>query len=169
MTSELTERELIGSDIVCENIEAGDTIEVHWVHSSCTVKPGKDLGSCSSKTCANPDLRVEAQVFLVVNDPEAMDFADFAYGGTVVDGYHQARSIPHTTGAPVRFTGSTTGPKFSQETCSPLQVTWSVRPHCAKLDIASLARWCEGKPHEQSHGHGVRELVVAPELLSKID
>ena len=54
----------------------GDTIEVHWVHSSCDVAPGSGLGSCMNDSCKNPQLRVESQVFLVVNDPEALDFTE---------------------------------------------------------------------------------------------
>ena len=43
------------------NVKPGDTIEVHWVYSSCDVAPGQGLGSCLSDACANPELRVEAQ------------------------------------------------------------------------------------------------------------
>jgi len=66
-----------------QGIKPGDTIEVHWVHSSCDIKPGKGLGSCLSQKCANPQLRVETQVFLVVNDKNALNFADFTYGGNI--------------------------------------------------------------------------------------
>jgi len=65
----------------CKNVKPGDTIEVHWVYSSCDVKPGKGLGSCLSDNCANPNLRVETQVFTVVNDSAALNFIDFVYGG----------------------------------------------------------------------------------------
>lgn len=150
-------------------IVPGDTIEVHWVHSSCAVTPGKGLGSCLSESCANPTLRVEAQVFLVVNDPNALDFADFAYAGNIVNGRHQARSLPTGTGEPVVFAGSTTGPKYTQQVCSPLQVTWSVRPQCAKVDINSLYKWAaDGNVFQEDHSHGVRQLVTAPELLAPI-
>jgi hypothetical protein len=150
-------------------VKPGDTIEVHWVHTSCDVKPGKGLGSCLSDKCANPELRVEAQVFLVVNDPKALDFTQFAYDGNIVNGLHQAKALPSDTGLPVVFAGSTTGPKFNQSACSPLQVTWSVRPDCAKLDISSLYKWAqEGNVFEEAHSHGVRELVTAPDLLAPI-
>ncbi|MCG8456189.1 MAG: hypothetical protein MI919_07895 [Holophagales bacterium] len=152
----------------CEGIEPGDTVEVHWVHSSCDIEPGKGLGSCLSDACANPDLRVETQVFLLVNDPEALDFADFAYGGNVVNGYHQAKTLPSDTGTPVEFHGSTTGPSYDQKTCSPLQVSWSVRPRCAMLDISSLHRWCRDNVFEEDHAHGVRALVTEPSLLAPI-
>ena len=153
----------------CGNVKPGDTIEVHWVHSSCDVSPGKGLGSCLSDACANPDLRVETQVFTLVNDPNALDFADFSYAGNVVAGLHQVRSLPSNTGEPVEFLGSTTGPSYTEKTCSPLQVSWSVRPKCAKLDINSLSRWCESNVFEEDHGHGVRQLVTDPRLLSPIE
>ena len=150
-------------------IKPGDTIEVHWVHSSCDITPGVGLGSCLSDACANPDLRVETQVFLVVNDPKALDFKDFAYSGNMVDGFHQAKSLPAGTGDPIVFAGSTTGPKYTQSVCSPLQVTWSVRPNCAKIDVSSLYEWAEkGNAFKEDHSHGVRRLVTAPELLSPI-
>ncbi len=151
-------------------IKPGDTIEVHWVHTSCDVTPGEGLGSCLSDTCANPELRVETQVFMVVNDPKELSFNDFAYDGNKVDGLHQAKSLPTGTGDPVVFAGSTTGPKYTQSTCSPLQVTWSVRPHCARIDVSSLYKWAEdGNVFNESHSHGVRQLVTAPELLSPIN
>lgn len=153
----------------CTNIAPGDTIEVHWVHSSCDVSPGAGLGSClSAETCPNPNLRVEAQVFLVVNDPKALNFMDFDYDGKTGNSYHQAKAIPSGTGTPVQFLGSTTGPSFTEEVCSPLQVTWNVRPQCAKVDISSLSKWCEKNSFGEDHGHGVRQLVTNPDLLAPI-
>ena len=153
---------------VCKGIKPGDTIEVHWVHSSCDIKPGAGLGSCLSESCANPDLRVETQVFTVVNDPSALNFNDMSYGGNVVNGYHQAKALPTNTGKAVEFIGSTTGPSFTEQTCSPLQVSWSVRPQCAKVDISSLGEWCKGNVFKEDHAHGIRKLVTNPKLLSEI-
>ncbi len=151
-------------------LKPGDTIEVHWVYTSCDVTPGEGLGSCLTETCANPNLRVETQIFLVVNDPETLDFAEFSYADNTVNGLHQPRSLPSNTGDPVVFTGSTTGPAYTQQQCSPLQVTWSVRPQCAKIDVSSLHKWVEdGNVFNESHSHGVRQLVTAPELLSPIE
>ena len=107
----------------CRGMKAGDTIEVHWVFTSCDVAPGKGLGSCLSEQCANPALRVETQVFLVVNDPKAGNFAKYVYGNNVVRGMHQPKDLPARTGKPVVFLGSTTGPSYTQAKCSPLQVT----------------------------------------------
>jgi len=172
-TAELTEAELTdpanGSGAF-KGVKPGDTIEVHWVHTSCDITPGEGLGSCLSDDCSDPLLRVEAQAFLVVNDADALDFNDFAYGGTIVDGRHQAKALPSGTGTPVVFLGSTTGPSYSQSECSPLQVTWAVRPSCARVDISSLNAWAEnGNVFNESKSHGVRKLVTAPELLSEIE
>jgi hypothetical protein len=170
-TDDLTdaERAAYDGEESFEGVKPGDTIEVHWVHTSCDVTPGAGLGSCLSDACANPALRVETQVFLVVNDGDAADFADYAYAGNVVNGLHQAKAIPSGTGEPVTFAGSTTGPSYTQQKCSPMQVTWSVRPQCAKIDVASLHEWAEsGNVFEEKEAHGVRQLVTAKELLSRI-
>jgi hypothetical protein len=168
-TSKLTQAELTAREGGCKGLEPGDTIEVHWVYSSCDIAPGKGLGACLSDQCANPTLRVEAQVFLVVNSKSALNFADLEYAGApAAGGLHQAKSLPTKTGTPVVFRGSTTGPTYTEEKCSPLQVTWSVRPRCAKIDINSLHKWCEKNVFKEDHGHGVRQLVRAPSLLDKI-
>ena len=60
---------------ICKGLKPGDTIEVHWVHTSCDVKPGKGLGSCLSEKCANPDLRVETQVFTLVKYSSIIKFS----------------------------------------------------------------------------------------------
>ncbi len=149
--------------------QPGDTVEVHWVHSSCDVAPGEGLGSCLNDSCKNPQLRVETQVFLVVNDPKALDFMAFDHNGAMIRGVHQAKALPTGTGDPATYLGSTTGPSYSQEICSPFQVTWSVRPECAKVNIATLHKWCEGNTSRENHAHGVRHLVTAPALLAPMD
>ena len=168
-TDDLTEDELEPAPGAFGKVKPGDTIEVHWVHTSCDIDPGEGLGSCLSDTCTDPLLRVEAQTFLVVNDDDALDFTDMDYTGFEVNGLDQAKMIPSNTGDPVVFRGSTTGPSYNQSVCSPLKVTWSVRPTCAKLDINSLHRWAEeGNVFNETESHGVRQLVTAPELLSPI-
>jgi len=168
-TSSLTDAEKAPMGGAYEGVQSGDTIEVHWVHTTCEATPGEGLGACVPETCADPVLRVEAQVFLVVNDRDALDFRDMAYSNTMRDGRHQAKMIPSDTGTPVNFRGSTTGPSYTQSTCSPAQVTWNVRPTCARVDIASLHAWAaEGNVFNETKSHGVRQLVTAPELLSPI-
>jgi len=170
-TPKLTPSELKASKAgACKGLKAGDTVEVHWVHSSCPVKPGKGLGSCLSTGCNDPLLRVETQVFLVVNSRSAANFASFDYSGAAKAGVHQARALPTNTGTPVVFRGSTTGPSYdSGAKCSPLKVTWSVRPNCAKVDIETVHKWCEKNVFQEDHGHGVRQIVTDPKFLDKIN
>lgn len=167
---DLTEAELAAYDHhVGENdhgdLVPGDTIEVHYVHTTAKVEPGATLGACLSKAINNPQLRVETQVYVLVNDDAAHDFTDLTHH-EVVDGLHQATKIPTDTGAPVQYAGSTTGPGYN-ETGSPFQVTWSVRPQVTKVSISSVDTWLQGNTFDEDHAHGVRNLVVNPELLSE--
>jgi len=169
-TTDLTEAEKAPyENSSYKGVQSGETIEVHWVHTSCDATPGEGLGACVPETCTDPVLRVETQVFLVVNDREASDFMDYAYQGNRLNFKYQAKTLPTGTGTPVQFLGSTTGPSYTQSVCSPAQVTWSVRPQCEKLDIASLDAWAKsGNVFNETKSHGVRQLVTAPELLSEI-
>lgn len=145
-------------------LKSGDTIEVHYVHTSANVKPGATLGACLSDSIANPQLRVETQVYVLVNDREALDFDKLTEFGQK-NGYYQALNIPNNTGKPIQYAGSTTGPDYNEKG-SPLQVTWSVRPKVAKVDIASVAEWLKDNDFNENHAHGVRNLVINPDLLS---
>lgn len=152
----------------CQGIAPGDTVEVHWVYSSCDVEPGPGLTSCLSERCANPSLRVETQVYTVVNDDDATDFGKLSTL-TTDGGFHQVSALPTGTGEPVEFAGSTTGPAYSESVCSPLQVSWSVRPQCARVSLSSLSRWCADNVFDEQKPHGARPLVTTPALLSPID
>lgn len=148
-------------------LQSGDTIEVHYVHTTADVHPGPTLGSCLSEAAKNPELRVEAQVFVVVNDPHASDFSDLTKVG-VRDGFQQAMNMPFDTVPPIVYQGSTTGPKYN-ENGSPYEVTWSVRPHVQKVSIQSVGQWCKGNVFNEDHAHGVRNLVTDLSLLSPIN
>ncbi|MEL0437547.1 delta-class carbonic anhydrase [Phycobacter sp. K97] len=148
------------------SLEPGDTIEVHYVYTTARVDPGPTLGSCLSEAIKNPQLRVEAQVFVLVNDEEALDFTKLTRLQKV-EGLTQAINIPSDTGRPVEYAGSTTGPGYNEKG-SPFQVTWSVRPKVAKVSIQSVARWLAYNPFDEDHAHGVRNLVINPDLLSVI-
>ncbi|MFT6528291.1 MAG: hypothetical protein ACJAXG_002245 [Celeribacter sp.] len=168
---ELTEAELAPIDAPIGvtdhgDLVPGDTIEVHYVFSSAQVTPGPTLGACLSEAIMNPQLRVEAQVFVLVNDDAAHDFVELAKVGTV-DGLNQALNLPSDTGTPVVYDGSTTGPSYN-EAGSPLQVTWSVRPDVAKVNIATVGAWFADNVFDEDHAHGVRNLVMNPALLSPI-
>ncbi|WP_075188306.1 delta-class carbonic anhydrase [Teredinibacter haidensis] len=148
------------------DLAAGDTIEVHYVHTSAKVEPGATLGSCLSDSIKNPQLRVETQVYVLVNDSNALDFGELTKH-SAKNGLHQALNIPGNTGTPVQYAGSTTGPGYN-ETASPFQVTWSVRPKVSKVNIQTVGKWCEGNIFNEDHAHGVRNLVTNSDLLSKI-
>jgi len=169
-TLSAAETKPVGSEICPSKhggLSSGDTIEVHYVHSSAKIKPGPTLGACLSDSIKNPQLRVETQVYVLVNDENALDFGNLTKHGEK-GGLHQPLSIPSDTGQPVQFEGSTTGPGYNEKG-SPFQVTWSVRPKVAKVNIASVGDWCKGNDFNEDHGHGVRNLVTNPDLLSVID
>jgi hypothetical protein len=153
---------------ICGGLHAGETVEVHWVYSSCDVAPREGLEACVTETCEDPELRVETQVFTLVNDSLALDFNGFSNAIDKVDGVCQARALPDGNGKPVDFPGSTTGSTYDAQKCSTLQVSWSARPQCAKLDINSLAAWCDSNAFNEDHAHGVRPLVTDLSLLSEI-
>ncbi len=169
---------------VCGNsVKPGDTIEMHFVFTSCNdAKPGPTLGACSTKACSNPSLRVEARVFVLVNNRARA-------GSAVVENVSKFGSLFGSNKAlppvvvpaarrAVQYQGSTTNTGFdNRSTCSPDHVTWHVDQACHLLDIHSLEQWCNGnnpfrekdgnelKPIE---GHGARALVTNPKLLSAI-
>lgn len=149
-----------------ESLKVGDTLEVHFVYSSAKVKPGPTLGACLADSTMNPALRVEGQVIVLANDDNAIDFEDLT-DIEKVNGYYQAPNIPTNTGVPVEYLGSTTGPSYNEK-ASPLQVSWSVRPKVAVVDINSVGEWCDDNEFEENHAHGVRNLVKNPKLLSSI-
>lgn len=148
------------------SLQSGDTIEVHYVHTTAQVEPGPTLGSCLSKAIGNPQLRVETQVYVLVHDDYALDFADLTKVGKE-NGLYQATNIPNNTGTPVQYEGSTTGPSYNEKG-SPFQVSWSVRPQVAKVNVNSVGKWCKGNIFDEDHAHGVRNLVKNRALLSKI-
>lgn len=165
-SGELSDAELSASDTDAAGLEPGDTIEVHYVHTTAQITPGPTLGACLSESIMNPQLRVEAQVYVIVNDSNAMDFASLMEVGQV-DDYHQAVNIPNNTGTPVAYAGSTTGPSYN-EAGSPLQVSWSVRPDVVKVHIDTVAAWFGDNMFDEKKAHAVRNLVTNPALLSSI-
>lgn len=157
-------------DEVCKGehggLQAGDTVELHYVHSSAEVAPGPTLGACLSEADSNPQLRVEAQVFVLVNDARAADFKGYVKTGEVA-GYWQALHLPKNTGVPIRYAGSTTGPTYNEKG-SPLQVSWSVHPKVLKVNAESVGQWCQANVFKEDHPHPSRNIVVDPRLLSRI-
>ena len=142
----------------CEGIAPGDTIEVHWVYTTCDIETagvtpmGGGLSACLTTTCSNPELRVAAQVFVLQENGE-LKFSESPIN-------HNEQTV--------EYTGSTTGTTYSNNHCSPFQVTWDVKKTCATLDIDDFSKWCSNNIYKDKHAHGVRELVTSEALLSKI-
>jgi len=166
-TAELAPLDIKIGDGKYDDLVPGDTIEVHYVHTTAKVEPGPTLGSCLSEAIKNPQLRVEAQVFVLVNDDNAADFVELAKHAQV-NGVFQAVNIPNTTGAPVQYEGSTTGPSYN-EAGSPFQVSWSVRPKVSKVNIKTVDTWLKNNIYQETAAHGVRNLVRNSALLSRIN
>jgi len=150
-----------------DTLQSGDTLEVHYVYSSAQVQPGPTLGTCLAESTMNPGLREEGRVMVLANDSNALDFKDLAMVEKV-NGYYQAPNVPNNMGVPVEYLGSTTGPSYNEK-ASPLQVSWSVRPKFAVVDINSVGKWCDDNVFNEYHAHSVRNLVTNPNLLSVIN
>lgn len=165
----LTEAELAPTDTKVGvskhgDLVPGDTIEIHFVHSTAKATLGNGLGTCLSDAIGNPQLRVETVVAVLVNDSDAVDFTQMAkIEGS--SGLNQVPNLPSNLGTPVIYAGSTTGPGYNEKG-SPFQVTWSVRPKVVKLDINTVGAWLSDNEFDEDHAHGVRNLVVNPDLLS---
>ena len=169
---ELTEEELAPIDYLvgteAHPLEPGDTIEIHYVHTSSQITPGPTLGSCLSEAIGNPQLRVEGFVYVLVNDDDAADMVELNEVGQE-DGYWQAVGMPYgDAGDPVEYAGSTTGPSYN-ENGSPFQVSWSVHPEVIKVSISSVAAWLSDNQFDETYAHAVRNLVLNEALLSEID
>lgn len=149
------------------SLQSGDTIELHYVFSTAQVKPGPTLNACLNEASANPQLRVEAQVFVLVNDAKAADFNELMKVGQV-KGYYQPLHMPKASGKPIQYAGSTTGPAYNEKG-SPLQVSWSVRPKVVKVNVETVGQWCKGNDFAEDHAHGVRNLVINEKLLSPLN
>lgn len=147
---------------------SGDTIEVHYVYSdSPNATLGHGLGTClDPNSSTQPLLRVESQVYVLVNDDNALDFSEVNKVTIDDAGHYQAANIPD--GPAVQYQGSTTGPGYN-ETYSPYKVTWNVRKQVKKVDIKTVEAWFESNEFNETHAHGVRNLVINPDLLSPIN
>jgi hypothetical protein len=168
----LSEAELAPVDYAVGSTEhgtlaPGDTIEIHYVHSTADVKPGPTLGSCLNEAVGNPQLRVEGFVYVLVNDDSAADLTQLNMVSQA-NGKWQAPNMPTDAGDAISYDGSTTGPSYN-ETGSPFQVTWNVHTKVTKVSISSVAKWLAENEFDEDHAHGVRNLVDDPALLSKIN
>jgi hypothetical protein len=149
-----------------DGLVVGDTIETQFVFSTAGVKPGATLSACFAENTINPQLRVEGQVMVLTNDGQGYSFVDLTYF-RLERGFYQAPNIPIDTGKPIQYAGSTTDPSYNEK-ASPLQVSWSVRPKVIKVDIGTVKEWCEDNVFDEDRAHGVRNLIINPNLLSPL-
>lgn len=166
----LSEKELEKYTIENEEnpLYSGDTIEVHYVYSSSPKATlGHGLGTClDPDSDTQPLLRVESQVYVLVNDDNALDFTALNKVEKDDADRYQAVNIPK--GPAVEYQGSTTGPGYNEK-YSPYRVTWNVRKEVKRVDIESVEKWFESNEFNETHAHGVRNLVINPDLLSPIN
>jgi len=150
----------------CEDMEVGQTYEVHWPHSA--------LGACGTinqyqtpfydGVFCRPNLLkdtasqigVQAQVFTIVND-ESYYYPDLMRG-MIVDG-QVGRDITY-------YTGSTTGTTRNNKECSGYApITWQVDRTCHLVSASTFDKMCADMKsqrddmHDDLHPHGSRELV----------
>lgn len=147
----------------CQETSLGDTVEVHWVFTSCDSEKrlGHSLDTCLEGCEGAPVLRVEGRVFYLTEDEDALKFKDFSNPDSV--------QVPSADAA-VEYIGSTTGPRFNREgICSAPGVTWNVGTACSPLRLDSLDAWCADNVFEEHKAHGVRTLVTDLKLLSPIE
>jgi len=171
-TGTLTDAELAPVDYKVGNekhstLRPGDTIEIHYVHTTARIDPGPTLNSCMDEAIGNPQLSVVGFVYVLVNDDSAANLQKLNEV-VVVDGLHQAVNMPLNLGDPTRYHGSSTGPSFN-EAGSPFQVSWTVYPKVVKVSISSVAAWLSENEFDEDHGHGVRNLITNPDLLAPIN
>jgi hypothetical protein len=66
----------------------------------------------------------------------------------------------------VKYVGSTTGPSYSDEVCSPAKVNWEVNRSVETLSRDSLAAFCADNEWSESKPHGIREVVKREDWLA---
>jgi hypothetical protein len=158
-----------GKEVECSELSPNDTIEIHWVFTSCPVNTERtSLNAC---LCDGQQLRVESQVFLLSDKDTAVKMSELAEFGKNNTGSSPVpapvQSILKNRDS-VEYLGSTTGPHFTNEVCSPFLVTWNVRKNCEKLSVKELKNWCEDNEFKAEAAHGARGLVTDRTRLSII-
>ena len=154
----------------CQNMEVGETYEVHWPHSAAGAcgtpnqyqTPFYDGVFCRDNILSVDTLAaqigVQAQVFTIVND-ESYYYPDL-FRGMIVDsdnGYGQDVA---------KYTGSTTGTSRDNEVCSQYSpITWHVDRRCQLISASSFDKMCADMKAQRDDmtedlmPHGARELV----------
>ncbi|CAE7720266.1 unnamed protein product [Symbiodinium sp. CCMP2592] len=125
----------------CKAAQVGGTYEFHWVFS--TGGPGKlqedgsegELGITAG--LGGAFTRTNNAICLIVNDPSLNDYVD-AQNRTFLEQWQQPPA-----GSAVRYVGSTTGPSYDDEVCSPVEVNWHVDQRCCILSAQAMDNLCK--------------------------
>lgn len=150
----------------CEDMEVGQTYEVHWPHSAAGAcgtidqyqSPFYDGVFCMDGVLTDTasQIGVQAQIFTVVND-ESYYYPDLMRGMIVDD--KMGDDIAY-------YTGSTTGTSRNNELCSQYApITWQVDRKCHIVSASTFDKMCADMKsqrddmHDDFHPHGSRELV----------
>ena len=162
----------------CENMEVGQTYEIHWPHSAAGAcgtpwqyqTPFYDGVFCNDGIITLAPLNtyekigVQSQVFTVVND-EAY-YNDNLIAGAIVD------SSSNKWQDVARYTGSTTGTSRDNTICSRYTpITWQVDRKCHLISASSFDKLCQDMKAQNDdmsgdlYAHGARTLV-APHLVA---
>lgn len=148
----------------CKDMHVGLTYEIHWPFStagSCTgLTDG--LGGAFCTSLAPAAIGVQGQVFMIVND-DAYDVEDLAHGMNMT----MATTI-------AKYTGSTTGPSYNNEICSPYApISWHVDTTCNLVSAKSFDAMCKTMKEygmsADTHPHGSRDLVIPEWTDSEIE
>lgn len=149
-------------------VSVGDTVEFHWVHTTCSQedidngikkalekdsKKDTGLGPCA---CAGGKVVVVGRVFTVTKDSGVKSLSN---------------SPTSAIGDVVSYNGSSTGPKYNNSSCSPVQAGWNVDRNCGEVTLSAIEGWLAdgGKKFNESHAHGARELVTAEGNLASFE
>jgi len=153
----------------CQNMEVGQTYEVHWPHSKAGAcgtlnqyqTPFYDGVFCVDGILAlTPELSsqigVQAQVFTIVNDEDY--FYPDLIRGMIVDGDKGSEIT--------KYTGSTTGTTRDNEMCSSYTpITWQVDRKCHLISASTFDKMCADMLSQRDdmsddlYPHGSRPLV----------
>lgn len=137
----------------CKGMKVGDTIEVHWVHSSAGVRQPDDgdyqlledgLGSAvNGRALRNPQVHVEAVVYQILPDGDAG--ITFTPVGSLRETHwpdepsadEYIRYVGSSTG--MSYTGNEEGPT---QTCSPYLINWGVDLRLHKVSSTTMQEFC---------------------------
>lgn len=150
----------------CEDMEVGQTYEVHWPHSAAGAcgtpnqyqTPFYDGVFCRDGiiTSTAQQIGVQAQVFTVVNDENY--YYPNLMRGMIVEGDYGAEIT--------KYTGSTTGTSRDNTLCSKYTpITWQVDRNCHLISASTFDKMCADMKAQRDdlsgdmHPHGSRELV----------